>query len=523
VIIPLSADLRLGRMPWVTWAVILLCIIVFAFQFQSNAKYSIALGLYCQYANSQANKYPNDFIRNYPDACTSILDEYHRATLRGEEISALDANYREHIEQWNARINVDRAMGDIHHHVEGFNNYAPALLDEKLMYFPDSYNPLTMITSSLAHGGWLHIIFNLIFFFAFAPAVELLIGSAWRFTLSLLGIAVVCSLSYSLFSLGSSDNIPTLGLSGVVTGVIGLSAFLMPRARINTLIWFIVPLYRIPIPAWILAIWFIGWDAWDLLSEGMNHGVNLVAHVSGGVAGYLIGRWFFKARKEEIQDELDEEIAHMEAQHSAGFSIGNTATMYRNMKVLEEQAEQDRQRKEQGAFMDKLYNLVRTEQDSEALNLILADTDPLRLQTEEFEELFEKTGNWMQRRTYLCIGRLLVDLYVRQHRYGDAFRIIKSCLGVTRDFVLADPRHVLLLAHEANRQQLYKLAVALLHNAEQRYTPAVDYLQCGLLEVDILSNHLDAVPLARQRLMALKKIVAPADQESLDNLAAHLG
>jgi membrane associated rhomboid family serine protease len=521
VIIPLSADLRLGRMPWATWAVILLCIVVFGFQFQSNAKYSVSLGLYCQYANSQADKYPNDFIRNYPDACFNILDEYHRTTLRSGDIKALEHDYR--VRLADAELNVERSIGDIRRHTQAFNDYAPLLLDEKLMYFPDSYNPLTMITSSLAHGGWLHIIFNLIFFFAFAPAVELLIGSAWRFTLALLGVAVVCSLSYSLFSLGSSDNTPTLGLSGVVTGVIGLSAFLMPRARINTLIWFIVPLWRIAIPAWLLAVWFIGWDAWDLLSEGMDHGVNLVAHVSGGVAGYLIGRWFFKARKEEMQEELDEEIAHMESQRSAGFTIGNTATSYRNMRVLEEQAEQDQQRKEQGAYFDRLYNLVRTEQDSVALGLLLADTDPLHIQPAGFEELFDKIGQWKKHRTYLCLGRLLIDLYVRSNRYADAFNVLKACLAVTREFVVADPRHVLLLAHEANRQQLYKLAVALLHNAEQRYTDAVDYMQCGLLEVDILSSHLDAVPLARQRLAALKQIAGPADQQSLDNLAAHLG
>lgn len=521
MIIPLSADLRLGRMPWITWAVMLLCIIVFAFQFQSNARFNVALGLYCQYAGSQARQYPNDIIRNHPDACYGLLFERHLAAERGHDLDALDEEYRERFSDGSKR-EIDRAIDDIHRHYASFSEIAPTLLDAKLMYYPDSYNPLTMISSSLAHGGWLHIIFNLIFFFAFAPAVELIIGSAWRYTLALLAIAVTCSISYSLFSAGG-DNIPTLGLSGVVMGVIGLSAYLMPRARINTLIWFIIPLWRIPIPAWFLAIWFVGWDAWDLLSEGMDNGVNLVAHVSGGLAGYLIGRWFFKKRKEEIGEELEAEIAEMASQRSAGFSVGKTATSYRNMKVLEEMAEQDRLRKEQGAYLDKLYNLVRTEQDSAALNLLLADADPLRLQPEAYEAMFEKIGHWHKHRSYLCVGRLLIDLYIRRQRYADAFRVLKACLEVTREFVLADPHHVLLLAHEANRQKLFKYAFALLHNAEQRYTEQVGFMQCGLLEVDILSNHLDAVPLARKRLLQLKQFASPADQHSLDQLAAHLG
>lgn len=518
MLIPLSTDLRLGRQPWVTWLVILTCIVVFYLQYKSNQKYENSIISYCELAAKRINNKPDELLNQNIDGCGYLLHAYHTLSSRGEDREYIESEIFESLDGISEE-EYARLLISLRKHHEIYRGYAPSVLDEEIMYFPKSFNPFTMISSSLAHGGFAHIFGNLIFFFAFAPAIELLIGSSFRYSLSLVAIAVGCSVFYSLFSLAEGTNIPGLGLSGVVMGVIGMAAYLMPHARINTLVWFILPIMRIAIPAWFMALWFIGFDAWELLSEGMTQGVNLIAHVSGGVVGYFIARYFFKARKEEVQDELNEEIDYMKGQERE-FTISNTATLHRDTRALEKNHAEVQQKQQHGAHMDRLFNMVRTNQNSEAINLILADANPLFLHPDHFKELYTRIGEWKKNRAYVCMGRLLIDLYIQHRRYADAFKIAKDCFGVTKTFVLANPRDVLLLAQEANRQKLYKLAIALLHKVEERYSEDVGYVPCGLLEADILMNHLNMSELAHKRLEGLKAIASPLEQENISALQA---
>jgi len=515
MLIPLSTDLRLNRQPWVTWAVILICVVVFYFQYQSNQKYQTSIINYCEGLSEQAGHSADDLFKQSSNACRYILHAYHIQTLRGIAPEEIESTIFEGLPELSEDESLTLRLSLYEHYIR-YKENAPRILDEEIMYFPRSFNPFTMISSSLAHGGFAHIIGNLIFFFAFSCAVELLIGGALRYVLTLTAIAMACSIFYSLFTLFGSDNIPGLGLSGVVMGVIGLSAYLMPTARINTLIWFILPITRVAIPAWFLAIWFVGFDAWELLSEGMNHGINLVAHVSGGVAGYLIGVMFFKQRKAEVFEELADEIAYMKGQDRS-FAVNKMASLNKSSRALDQHYMQQQEKKQQGAYLDRLFNLVRTGQNSDAINLILADVDPMQLHPDHFLDIYNKVGEWKKHGAYLCLGRLMIDLYIQHQRYNDAFEIAKECFKVTREFVLANPRDVFLLAQEANRQQRYKLAVALLHNAQSRYSTEVDYVSCGLLEAEILIYKLHMPKVANQCLEKLKRIANPVE---LENIAA---
>lgn len=93
-----------------------------------------------------------------------------------------------------------------------------------------------------------------------------------------------------------------------------MAAYLMPNVRIRTFVWFIYFARNIPIPAWILAVWYIGWDMYDLSTSEWLSGVNFLAHVAGGVSGYFIARYFFKARKAETAEEVADEVAYMNLQ-----------------------------------------------------------------------------------------------------------------------------------------------------------------------------------------------------------------
>ena len=126
-----------------------------------------------------------------------------------------------------------------------------------LLYYPQSYNLKTMFTSSVAHADFSHLLGNLFIFYVFAATVELMLGF-WRYLLLFCCLAIGTSLAYSVSSLGLNSGLPTLGLSGVVMGMIGLFVYLFPKIKIRCFFWFLFIFKTFGIPAWILAVWFVG-------------------------------------------------------------------------------------------------------------------------------------------------------------------------------------------------------------------------------------------------------------------------
>jgi len=186
-----------------------------------------------------------------------------------------------------------------------FQGVTPEYLMEKLWYRPASYDVLRMVSAAFSHGSWTHLIGNLFFFFAFAAAVEIILGW-WKYLLLILGLAIGTHLAYSLTSLGVAAPAPTVGLSGVVMGMMGMFAWFLPKHGIRCFFWFLVFFKRFAIPAWVLFAWYLGLDIYAL-TRADNSGVNLVAHVSGALIGYLSGALFLRSRKREIR-RLNPEI-----------------------------------------------------------------------------------------------------------------------------------------------------------------------------------------------------------------------
>jgi membrane associated rhomboid family serine protease len=150
-----------------------------------------------------------------------------------------------------------------------------------------AYWPL--LTSTFLHGGWLHLIVNMWALALFGPAIEDRLGHA-RFLLFYLACGVAGSLTYLLLS--PSSNIPVLGASGAIAGVLGSYTLLFPFARVIVL----VPILFLPLFFSIPAIVFtLLWLATQLLSgvvqlfspEGSG-GIAWWAHVGGFVAGLLL-------------------------------------------------------------------------------------------------------------------------------------------------------------------------------------------------------------------------------------------
>lgn len=349
---------------------------------------------------------------------------------------------------------------------------------DHLMYYPDSWNPIRMMTASLAHADIFHLLGNLIFFMAFAPALELLVGDRLRYIGFMILISLVVGVAYSVGVLiGSVANLPTLGFSGVVMGVIGLSAFMMPNARIRLFWWFVIGWKIIFVPAWIVAAFYIGFDAWQMLTGENSGGVNLVAHVFGGLAGYAYGYLRLQNRRNEISDELADEVEAMQMEQKYGKTRSEA---HRYKKRLDEVEVQKRSQQDKDRFMRGLYQMVKTHRDSDAV-LALLERFGANTSMHELETLFDYLEQWGPSRTRLCLGRWIIDTLDREKRYGRAILIIEKCQAISAQFILPDVSRTLFYA--AMALDLNKPAVTrnLVKDPQKRYGKLLNPAQCNHL------------------------------------------
>ncbi len=150
--------------------------------------------------------------------------------------------------------------------------------------------PFTILTSMFLHGGWLHIGSNMLFLWIFGNNVEDALGRV-RFALFYLasGVAAALTQTFATAAAGELD-VPMVGASGAIAGVLAAYLVLYPRARVLTLVPIFVFIQLLYLPASV----FIGiWFALQVLSGFFGRagaGVAFFAHIGGFVAGFLLIR-----------------------------------------------------------------------------------------------------------------------------------------------------------------------------------------------------------------------------------------
>ena len=149
---------------------------------------------------------------------------------------------------------------------------------------------LTTLTSMFIHGSWSHILGNMLFLWIFGNNIEDHLGHN-KYLLFYLAGGVVAAIVQLLS--GPTSQVPTIGASGAIAAVMGAYFFLYPKAKIQTLVFFIF-ITIVRLPAWIfLGIWFV-----MQLFEGTfgaAQGVAVWAHVGGFLFGVVIA-WISSRR-----------------------------------------------------------------------------------------------------------------------------------------------------------------------------------------------------------------------------------
>lgn len=144
---------------------------------------------------------------------------------------------------------------------------------------------LTVFSAMFLHGGWLHLLGNLLYLWIFSDNVEARMGSA-RFALFFLLCGIAAAAAQALPTPYST--VPMIGASGALAGVLGAYLVWFPRAHVLVLIplGFFTQVLRLP-AALVLGLWFVLQLAAEL--SGADAGIAFRAHIGGFVAGLLLG------------------------------------------------------------------------------------------------------------------------------------------------------------------------------------------------------------------------------------------
>jgi membrane associated rhomboid family serine protease len=151
----------------------------------------------------------------------------------------------------------------------------------------------SILTSMFLHGGWLHVIGNMLYLWIFGGSVEDAMSRP-RFLVFYLVCGIAAALGQSFGAPHST--VPMIGASGAIAGVLGAHLLLHPRSNVRVLVVFFVIVRFVNLPAiFVLGLWFVVQLTSGAELPTDRGGVAYLAHVSGFIAGMVLIP-FFKDR-----------------------------------------------------------------------------------------------------------------------------------------------------------------------------------------------------------------------------------
>ncbi len=162
----------------------------------------------------------------------------------------------------------------------------------------------TVLTSMFMHGGWMHLIGNMVFFWVFGNNIEDAMGHV-RFAFFYLVCGVAAAATQILIT--PSSTIPMVGASGAISGILGAYLVLYPRVRVHAWVFLGFYVTSIAIPAFVmLGYWIVLQVLSSLAALGSraSGGTAFFAHIGGFVAGLVLIRLFARRAYLERHDVL---------------------------------------------------------------------------------------------------------------------------------------------------------------------------------------------------------------------------
>lgn len=216
---------------------------------------------------------------------------------------------------------IELAQGSAQNHFVYLYGLVPAkfTVPQVSAYFPLGMKVLSLFTFMFLHGGWWHLIGNMWSLYIFGDNVEDRLGSA-RYAVFYLLCGLASGMSQVLFN--AHSNIPTIGASGAIAGVMGAYFVLYPGSRILTLIPIIFIPWFVEIPAFFfLGIWFLLQFLNAAGHSGGASGIAWWAHIGGFVCGIIFLKIFDRIPTTGVTDRLRQAT---ERKHTHRFQVVRT-------------------------------------------------------------------------------------------------------------------------------------------------------------------------------------------------------
>jgi membrane associated rhomboid family serine protease len=157
---------------------------------------------------------------------------------------------------------------------------------------------VNLFTSMFLHGGWMHLLGNMWFLWLFGNNIEDSMTRP-RFVVFYLLSGIGAALAQVIAN--PSSEIPMVGASGAISGVMGAYLVLFPKVRVYTMVPLGFFLQTIPLPAWVMLIYWMVLQIFgglsSIVSEGGRGGVAFWAHIGGFVAGVILVKMFVRPNR----------------------------------------------------------------------------------------------------------------------------------------------------------------------------------------------------------------------------------
>ena len=166
---------------------------------------------------------------------------------------------------------------------------------------PAPFGYMPFVSSMFLHGGWMHLIGNMWILWLFGDNVEDRMGHV-KFLIFYLVCGILAGLSH--FYINAYSDIPVVGASGAVAGVMGAYFLVFRHAKVLT---FIPPFFLLNLPAWIYLGFWAGSQVWsgavDTFAGNSGEQIAFWAHVGGFAAGMLLVSIFMTSSRENPELE----------------------------------------------------------------------------------------------------------------------------------------------------------------------------------------------------------------------------
>ncbi|SDV99844.1 rhomboid family intramembrane serine protease [Marinobacter mobilis] len=317
LIVPAENVINWKRPPWATLGLMLACFLVFVF-YQSDDD-RIAEAVLDNYLASDLVDLESPVYENYlqrqiglenASGMTDRLERFQRAVKKQDTVSqagmmAFDMSFYRYMQEnrdilWASaeRARWQELREPIHTQTLELSSFRSGLV-------PAELTPSTLVSYQFLHGGWGHLIGNMVFLFMLGFTVEKALGIG-RYLIAYLLCGIVSGLVFTAFSLGSP--IPLVGASGSIAGLMGMYVAIYGRQTIRFFgfFWVYFNYFRAPALA-MLPVW-LGKEIYDYYFAGAT-GIAYMAHAGGLVAGagviLLLGRSWFQVRESFYEPEQE--------------------------------------------------------------------------------------------------------------------------------------------------------------------------------------------------------------------------